>query len=148
MAQIRNEGTAKQAWRPRNESAADLANETQAAALITSNWSVSVVKLSERLYGLDWAFFRDGTLSGWGEYKKRDTRYQTLLLSAAKYISGMQRAQWSGVPFVLFVEWPDGLFWYKCSNEPLPILMSGNSRGQNGDIEPCVHIDSSLFVKV
>jgi len=137
------------AWRPRNESESDLARERAAALRVEAAWRVEHVKLSEQLYGLDWAFFRDGQLVGWGEYKFRTRRYDTLLLSAAKWISGVWHAQSSGQPFILFVEWPDGLHWLDASKTPaMDFRLSGNNRGQNGDREPCVHIDTRLFKKL
>lgn len=107
------------------------------------------VKLSERLYELDWAFFREESLVGWGEYKYRERRYDTLLLSAAKWMRGLSSASVSGKPFLLFIEWPEGLHWLDATKaEVKDIRLSGNNRGQNGDKEPCVHIDTRLFKKL
>lgn len=136
-------------WRPRNERDIDLAREREAAARIEQAWGRSCIKLSERLYEIDWAFFREGQLVGWGEYKWRERRYDTLLLGAAKWLRGQSLMQTSGRPFLLFIEWPDGLYWLNAEEfKTMDIRLSGNSRGQNGDIEPCVHIPISLFKKL
>ena len=136
-------------WRPRNETEADLAHEQAAAERIERAWDVRAVKLSERLYQLDWAFFRNESLVGWGEYKRRGRRYDTLLLSAAKWMKGLHNASVSGRPFLLFIEWPDGLYWLDAGKaEVKDICLSGNNRGQNGDKEPCVHLDTRQFKKL
>lgn len=135
------------AWRPRNESAADLERENAAKLVIERAWRVTGVKLSETLYGVDWAFGRGGHLQAWGEFKARKQRYPTLLLSYAKWSKGMELWRWSGAPFVLFIEWPDGL-WYVRNPKPTRIEFGGNSRGQNGDIEPVVHIPVDAFVRL
>lgn len=135
-------------WRPRNETQDDLAREGAAGRMIEAAWGVRCVKLSEALYSVDWAFFRQERLVGWGEYKHRAKRYPTLLLSASKWFKGCQLARESGMPFTIFVEWPDGLYWHRAAIETLPITLGGSSRGQNGDLEPCVHFDTDLFRKV
>ena len=134
-------------WRPRNETDADLARERAAGDIIASAWGVTTTKLSEALYGLDWAFFRQDDLVGWGEYKHRSKRYDTLLLSAAKWMSGKFYAEQSGKPFILFVEWPDGLHWLDTTPIKPVIRLGGNHRGQNGDLEPVVHIPTDAFKK-
>lgn len=135
-------------WRPRNETPTDLARELATAQVIEDLWQVKVVKLSERLYEIDWAFFRGDDLKAWAEFKYREKRYDTLLLSSAKWMRGRWLARESGVPFLIFIHWPDGLYWYQCGDGVLPIQKGGNSRGQNGDIEPCVLIDTSTFKKM
>ena len=47
----------------------------------------------------------------WSSTKYRERRYDTLLLSAAKWMRGLYNASVSGKPFLLFIEWPDGLYW-------------------------------------
>lgn len=135
-------------WRPRNETAADLTREFATAQVIEDLWQVKVVKLSERLYEVDWALFRDDHLKAWAEFKHREKRYDTLLLSSAKWMRGRWLARETGVPFLLFVQWPDGLHWCQLGDGVLPVVKGGNSRGQNGDIEPCVLIDTSTFKRM
>lgn len=136
-------------WRPYNETPEDLAHEKAAAERIEAAWGVQCIKLSEALYGLDWAFFRHSKLVGWGEYKHRSQRYDTLILSAAKWLKGCTLARESGKPFTLFVEWPEGLYWFSYIDAPVEgITMGGNDRGQNGDIEPVVHIPTATFKRL
>jgi hypothetical protein len=49
---------------------------------------------------------------------------------------------------MVIVLWPEGLFYATLPKLLLAPFMGGNSRGQNGDIEPVVHIPKDWFVKV
>lgn len=140
--------SAAYAWRPRNETAADLEHELHAAARIEAWAGATSVKLSESLYHVDWAFFRNEELVAWGEYKRRAQRFPTLLLGVAKWRAGRALAKDTGVPFLLFVEWPDGLHYCDTQEMMFPIKRGGNTRGQNGDIEPTYHIPVELFRRI
>lgn len=138
-------------WRPRNETEEDLTNENNAAKILAEKWQVSVHKLSESLYGLDWAFSRNEKVIAFGEFKKRSKKFNTLLLSAAKYHKMVQLYKQTGIPTFLIVEWPEGIY-YLDIGEPemkLNIFMGGNfSRAQNGDLEPIVYIPVDKFTKI
>lgn len=136
-------------WRPRNETPEDLRHEAEAAGVLQSKFDITVQKLSETLYGFDWALCKDDELLAFAEFKQRKTKYDTLLLSAAKFEHGTRFAKRFGKPFVLFVRWPDGLHSLKVEDEFVPeIKLGGNNRGQNGDVEPCVFIPVELFSKI
>jgi hypothetical protein len=139
-------------WRPRNETEEDLANETEAAHRVANRYGCEVTKLSEALYHIDWVLSKDSQIRAVGEYKRRKNakdKYPTLLLSAAKWKTGLDYAKMFGVPFMLFVEWDDGLFYYKATGDKVPVFsVGGNSRGQNGDFEPVVHLNIADFVRV
>jgi hypothetical protein len=132
-------------WRPRNETPLDLEREKEAARRIEAAWRVRVTKLSEIAYRIDWAIDQNDRLVAWGEFKCRAKRYDTLMISASKWLHGLDLANASRRPFLLFVQWPDGLHWHRAKAEELSILLGGNSRGQNGDIEPCIHIPADRF---
>lgn len=136
-------------WRPRNETAEDLRHEAAVARILAVMYGITVHKLSETLYGFDWVLHKDDEVLAFAEFKQRKTKYDTLLLSAAKYEVGMRYAERLNKPFVLFVKWPDGLYSFKFHGDFVPeVKLGGNSRGQNGDIEPCVHIPVGLFNKI
>lgn len=137
-------------WRPRNETSDDLDREREAAGQVQRVRGVEVVKLSEGLYGIDWALVEGGgRLVAWGEFKARKRRYDTLLLSAAKWEHGCRLAREFGVPFVVFVRWEDGLFCYPTNGfHTYRPEIGGNNRGQNGDIEPCVHLPTAAFKRL
>jgi hypothetical protein len=133
-------------WRPYNETAEDLALESAAASRIATKFNCEVVKLSPMLYQLDWAFFRNEMLVAWGEYRNRAKRYATYILSHAKWMKSKALVAETGKPCFLFVEWPDGLFYYEIKQDAVhPVKLFENFRGQNGDTEPCVHIPINLF---
>lgn len=136
-------------WRPRNETPADLEREAAAAAVISQRWACEVQKLSEGLYGLDWALFRDDVLIGWAEFKCRSERFPELLLSAAKWETGCRLSFMYQVPFCLVVRWPDGLYHFTTrGTRPFKVAPRGSSRGQNGDKEPCVLIPTDEFKRI
>lgn len=137
------------AWREYNETQEDLANETAVADILKKAWNCEIVKLGSMLYNVDWAFFKDSELVGFGEYKKRSAKKDPLILSYAKYLRGTHLAHSSGKSFILVIEWPDGI-WY-CNikkGDEFPVKLTGSSRGQNGDMEPCVLIPLDRFKKV
>lgn len=138
------------AFRPRNETTEDLAHEAIAKSRIELERNVQIIKLSPVLYRVDWALFNhNDTLRGFAEYKFRSRRYDTLMLGARKWQTGCDMADFYDVPFYLFVDWPEGLYWYRWHPEDerpnFKVKLDGSSRGQNGDIEPCVHIPTDLF---
>lgn len=140
-------------WRPRNETEDDLKNETAAAHAIANRFGCIVTKLSEALYHVDWVLSNpDGSIRAVGEYKRRNNsidKYDTLLLSAAKWKAGWDYADMFGVPFILFVEWDDGLYYLKADRASvIRVSVGGNARGQNGDFEPVVHLNASSFIRV
>ncbi len=138
-------------WRPRNETEEDLQNETKAATVVANRFGCAVTKLSEALYHIDWVISRDGAITAVAEYKRRKNSidaYPTLLLSAAKWKMGMDYAEMFGVPFILFVEWNDGLYYLKAERSSVVRFeVGGNARGQNGDFEPLVLLNVSSFVR-
>jgi len=139
-------------WRPRNETSEDLQHEAEASKAIANRFGYTVTKLSEALYHIDWAISKDGEIRAFGEFKKRKNSihaYPDLLLSAAKWKIGWDYAELIGVPFIMFVEWQEGLFYLKAERScPIRYSVGGNSRGQNGDLEPLVHLKIADFIKV
>lgn len=138
-------------FRPMNETPEDLAAEQAAAELLSRAWDVEVCKLSPSLYKIDWAFYRGGKVKAFAEYKRRSKKMNTLLLAAAKYIQLLELSRTTGVPCLLIVQWPDGLWYHKVKHPvqlPLDLRMGGNSRGQNGDFEPVVYIPVDEFIEV
>lgn len=136
-------------WRPHNETAEDLAREEAAANTLAEVWDVEVTKLSDMLYGMDWVFSRNKNVVAFGEFKFRSKKFDTLLLSYAKYMRMVHLHKMTDLPVMLVVSWPDGLWYWDAANERIDkIVLGGNSRGQNGDIEPVVHIPTVDFRKI
>jgi hypothetical protein len=138
------------AWRPRNETPQDLENEAKAAEYLSELWAIKVTKLSEYLYPVDWAFSRNDEVVAFAEYKKRNRKYDSALLCAAKYFRMVEWGRITKLPVLLIIEWPGELMYINLTEEQLDLKphIGGNSRGQNGDISPVVFIPCDKFVKV
>lgn len=133
-------------WRPRNETEADLQFEGAALEKICKAFGCQGIKLSESLYHIDWCFYRGSKVVAFGEYKKRSSKYPTWILSLAKWSKGIEMARTCGVKFLWFIETTDGIFYYQTTGgDKWPVVIAGNSRGQNGDIEPCIEIPHKNF---
>ena len=138
-------------FRPMNETPEDLAAEKTAAELLCKAWDAEVCKLSPMLYKIDWAFYRDGKLKAFVEFKRRSKKIDPLMIAAAKYTQLLELSRITGLPCLLVVEWPDGLWYHEVEHPvqlPLDLRMGGNSRGQNGDFEPVIYIPISEFIRV
>jgi hypothetical protein len=138
-------------FRPENETQEDLAAERAAADILCRAWDAEVCKLSPMLYKVDWVFYRQGKVKAFAEFKRRNRKMDTLLLSAAKYIQLLELNRMTGIMSMLVVQWPDGLWYHEVQSPavlPLDLRMGGNSRGQNGDYEPVIYIPVSEFIEV
>lgn len=139
-------------WRPWNETEQDLLAEKSAAEEIEQAFDCVVTKLSEGLYGIDWALSREGFVKAFGEFKRRNNsvkKYDTLILGAAKFKQGHTLGSFYKVPFIVFIQWDEGLYFCKCDEAfIIELYIAGNARGQNGDIEPCIKIPTSSFKPV
>lgn len=139
-------------WRPWNETEQDLLAEQSAAKEVEQAFDCTITKLSEGLYGIDWALSRDGFVKAFGEFKRRNTsikKYETLILSASKFRQGFTLGSFYKVPFIVFIQWDEGLYFCKCDETSIVgLYIAGNARGQNGDIEPCVKISTDSFKPV
>lgn len=136
-------------WRPHNESAEDIAREQAAANTLSDLWNADVLKLSDTLYGLDWVFSRDNEVCAFGEFKYRTKKYDTLLLGLGKVMKMQQVHEMTGLPVLLVISWPDGLWYWEYNKDDIhKVQVGGNFRGQNGDTEPVVHIPVDRFIRV
>lgn len=135
-------------WRPRNETEHDQQQEAAVAEACRAAWGWHrVVKLSEMLYGVDFAGgYEDGTLAGWLEVKCRKSAYADMLLSLAKAQKLWSCHCVSGAPAHFVLSVPDGIYAHHIrSPNSYQIRLGGNSRGQNGDIEPCIYVPFGAF---
>lgn len=143
-------------WRERNETEEDLKRERAAEKQIFEKFGMVCLKLGEVKYRVDWALCKDGNFSAWGEYRYRNvrrTQYKTFIMASDKWHHLRWLSDMSGHPSLLFVYWvDDGLFWLNCSKvdpKNIAYFIGGNGvRGQNGDIEPMIHIPIEFFNKV
>lgn len=79
------------------------------------------------------------------EAKARDCEkaaWDTLLISAHKIMHGLSLAKVIGVPFLLVIEWHEGIYYRMIlQDEKFPASFTGRTDlGIAGDIEPCLMI--------
>jgi hypothetical protein len=104
-------------------------------------------------YRIDFAGVRNNEIRCWVEVKSRDcesTRYPTLMLSVNKWVSGLNLARITGLPFVLAVGFADCIKYLRCNPNEIPQVAykwGGRTRKprDSADIEPVVHIPLKFF---
>ena len=137
--------------RPLYESASDLSNETRVSSFLKDCWSAEFVKLP-MAYHVDWAITRGPQIKAFAEFKRRKNvkdKYPTFMISLNKWQAGKRLGGELGVPFLIIVEWDDGLYY--CDTKAVsPIYGFGGrtDRGDSQDQEPVVFINTKAFYKV
>jgi hypothetical protein len=145
--------------RPIYETDADLERESTVAEAFEKAWKAKAVKLPIR-YSLDFAFTRQDKVFAFAEIKTRKLpmaemdRRGGYDLGFSKWIAAKQFNDASGLPFVLIVKLPDGLYYSMFgeghnSFKPDDIVMGGRvDRNDSQDIEPMVIIRAERFKKL
>lgn len=78
----------------------------------------------------------------------RSTKYPTLMLSATKWERGRKWAQAEHAPFLLVIEFTDGLFMTKVADNYEVFVGGRHDREDPKDIERCVYIPINSFKQV
>jgi len=137
--------------RPLYESSNDLAEEQKVAAVLSKARDLQFYKL-KYAYKIDWIIFKAGLVNSVAEIKRRKVKrfqYETLMLSLDKWISGKTLANEMEVPFILFIKWDDGLFWYKAGSSKVTYGFGGRKdRNDAQDMEPMVFIPVKDFKEI
>lgn len=134
------------------ETAETLRIEREAMEKAAKHWGVVAEKLPKR-YKIDWLLKAPNNKQGtaWAESKRRynvRSKYPELMLSLAKWREGRQLSEDTGLPFLLLIEWDDGLFWMRAEIN-YPVGIGGRSdRGDPEDIEPMVFIPVDHFKRL
>jgi len=137
--------------RPLYESSKDLSNELRVSAHLKDCWNAEFVKLPMAYY-VDWAVVRGSEIKAFAEFKRRHNpkdQYPSFMISLNKWMNGKKMGRELGVPFLIIVEWDDGLYY--CDTEAVARTygFGGRSdRGDSQDQEPCVFIETKAFYKV
>jgi hypothetical protein len=137
--------------RPLYESSKDLSNELRVSNILKNCWDVGFLKLP-MAYHVDWAVVRGTEIKAFAEFKRRHNpkdRYPTFMISLNKFKNGRGLGQEIGVPFLIIVEWNDGLYY--CDTEAVARTYGFGGRSDRGDPqdkEPVVFIDTKAFCKV
>lgn len=140
--------------RPMYESSRDRANERSTIESYCRAHGDRVHALKMPVaYQIDWGVFHDDSLLCWAECKRRNVpknAYATFMVSLHKYMAGMDLSRVSGKPFLLIVEWNDGIGAHVCDGRAGRDIRPGGrrDRGDWQDIEPVVHIPVEYFFEV
>lgn len=135
------------------ESKADITNEGRVASQVGLA-TKAVMKKNPKAYPIDWCAYKGGKIAGWVEIKCRKNpkdQYPTLMLSYNKLVSGKRYAEVSGAPFLLVIEWTDGVYFWKCPDDVTGYSVTNGGRtdrGDSQDLEPVVLIPTSEFKKL
>ena len=82
------------------------------------------------------------------QLKNAKNKAPTYMLSAQKWRKGLEIAAESGVPFMLIVEFTDGIYGARLRKD-YPISIGGRfDRGDAKDIEECIYIPLIEFKKM
>ena len=137
--------------RPLYETSADRIRENRVAGIISQKLNVKLVKLPIR-YSVDYAAYDPETrlLKSWHEIKCRNYaslqffKYDHLILSLAKVMSGLQLAQTTEKPFYIYWSFLDNSIYFieittELVKEVANIKSGGRiDRGNPQDTEPMI----------
>lgn len=138
--------------RPMYETSADLKAEGDATYVIGEAWNVTLHKLPVS-YQADWAIEKDGSIVGWGEFKRRRFKwgdYQSIILSVSKVRALLSLATVCGKA-LFFVKCDDAFMFVEIEESCLGNVSWGGRTCKTrdaGDIEPVVMIPAEKFKAV
>jgi hypothetical protein len=136
--------------RPTYETSAHVAKELSIAAHFCKVFDCTYEQYPPR-HPVNGKFVIGGETIAVAEIKSRNnrsTKYPTLMLSANKWERGSQWAQAEHVPFLLIVEFTDGLFMAKMLNNYEVFVGGRHDRGDPKDIERCVYVPIDSFMRI
>lgn len=139
-------------YRPTYESARNRQDEAVTATIIEKWAGCKLIKQPMRNF-IDWIAYRDNTPVAHIEFKRRNNnrmQYPTYMVSANKWKNGRDIAHRDKIPFILVIQWNDGLFYLKASDDiPVTYGTGGRQdRNDSADIENMVYIKTSLFKQI
>lgn len=137
--------------RPIYETEADRSREDTVRQYLMHNYNCQYQK-AEQLQCYDGVLFRpDGSAFAIVEIKTRKNtknKYPTYMLSAQKVQRGLEIAKGSNIPFLLVVQFTDGIY---CTNLRDDYEMKHGGRYDRGDfrdVEQCFYIPIEEFKKI
>lgn len=129
----------------------DKLRQNRVAEYISEAWDCDFVAAEDLSYVDGKIIDRDGQVSALVEIKTRrnaSTKYPTYMLSAYKWRNALQLANTHRVPFMLVVEFTDGIFATKMRSD-YPTAAGGRlDRNDPMDIEDCIFIPMGDFRKI
>lgn len=109
-----------------------------------------ILKKLKMNYHLDFAGFKNEEIKIFGEIKVRSHNYgtyPTVMVSAYKFLGLKQILQTFNKPVFLFIQYNDGLYYWRFNIEDEYTLRWGGRTDRNShkDIEPMAHFPISYF---
>ena len=136
--------------RPKYETSEDLNNEGSIINHVSKLWNVNFSKLPLS-YKLDYAMYRENSLMGFCEIKRRKYRrldFETYIISLDKVIKANQLSDITNTKSILLVSWLDGMGWINLNEDFLCKRGGRNDRNDWQDVEPVCHFRISKFKDV
>jgi hypothetical protein len=143
--------------RPTYETSEHLEAERKAIEHVEACWGVTCKK-TPQYYKIDYTVVNSaGFVCGWAEVRGKGferNRFSTFYTSLEKAMTLVRYESLTKKPAMLIVAWLDGIYCYRFKLSDLSqreIRWDGrtvNSRGDNQDIEPVIHIPVNEFSKV
>lgn len=141
----------KKMIRPIYETAQDKQREDAVRHYLVTEYKSHYTKTPD-LYAVDGLWYDpDNVLSAVVEIKTRKNdhdKYPTYMLSASKWRKGLDIAKEYGVPFMLVVQFTDGIYGVRLKKD-YEIKVGGRfDRGDAKDVEECIYIPLTDFKKL
>lgn len=135
--------------RPIYENQSNRNDEISAQSRIEKWANCKLTKLQMR-ENIDWRAYRNDKQVALIEFKKRNntrSKYPTYMVSHAKWLNGLRMSKTEGVPFILVIQWTDGLYYLSCKDTTPHTLGSGGrwDRNDRHDVEKMIYLDTNLF---
>lgn len=143
--------------RPTYETKDHLENERRAIEHVEAVWGVQCRK-TPKYYKIDYTVTApNDRVVGWAEVRGKNFeryRFSTFFTSLEKAMTLVRYEALTAKPAVVIVAWKDGIYCYRFTvndTRTQAITWDGrttNSRGDDQDIEPVIHIPVRNFVKL
>jgi hypothetical protein len=137
--------------RPIYETQGDLLREEDVASKIGRAWKCIMIKMPAKAT-FDYAAKRGNVIVSLIEIKTRTNphnQYPTYMISADKMVAGFLRSTYLAVPFMLVVQFTDGVFYWSSNQEGFTLDVGGRTdRGDTLDLEMVCHIPINHFKRL
>lgn len=141
--------------RPLYQTSESLARETEFARELSRLWGCRFEKLPIA-YKVDFLMFRNDEPRAWCEVKCREYEMDQLeimggfMLSLAKWMEGKRLHEMTGLPFIVALQLPDGIWYHKPTDFKYDGLKIGGrkDRGDWQDVEPVILLQRDRFTRV
>ena len=137
-------------YRPKYETNIDLDNEGSIINLVSKKWNIRFNKLPIT-YKLDYAMYRNNTLMGFCEVKRRKYRkseFDTYMISLDKVLQADHLSKLTKTKSILVVSWLDAMGWINLNSGF--VCREGGRKDRNDwqDVEPLCHFKINKFKEI